>query len=191
MNTTTVANYLRDNVDWSRFYALVQTIGNTLNAPKYRFLKSDLIEQSLAVYSKNNRVIYVNRQGVDHELPELNTTLEMKYSAKALHSPKGVLKKTVSPVTLVNTLGDYVASKLPDDYAEYLLIADTRGVVVAHRSVLEKHLHFPKGQIVARGMPLSVCELVTSNVSFNVTKKINLCEEFESWKSEVISNVCA
>ena len=79
-----VAQYNRNHVDWVKFFSVVDTLGKTMNGQKDRFDKSDIIEMALDAYSDSN-ILYVNDDGVDHLLLNLNnahglpTTQEMKF----------------------------------------------------------------------------------------------------------------
>jgi len=166
-NITTVAEYLRNTVDWNKFYSLVDTLGKTLNAPKDRFEKSDLMETALASFSKNEEIEYVNRNGVDHLLPKIGTNLEMKYSASSLYSilkaktnPKISLKSKISSIRLVNTNSNKIPSCLPSGYADFLLIADIHGAFVLNRETLQEHIFFGSGFIEARNIPMTKAAIV-------------------------------
>lgn len=79
-----VVDYNRANVDWVKVFSVVDTLGKTMNGPKDRFDKSDIIEMSLDIFSNGN-IQRVDMVGCDHlltNLPNSNrtpTTQEMKF----------------------------------------------------------------------------------------------------------------
>lgn len=139
MNTThtaqDIARWLSDHVEWNRFFSLVDGIGDTLNGFKNRFDKSDLLEQSLEVYS-NGLLRWVDRLGTDLEMPD-GTTIEMKYSEDCLYGKRG-LRDCVKDLQLLNSRGSGLGRGLPDTYASFLLICDRQGVAVVDRETLSE-----------------------------------------------------
>jgi hypothetical protein len=163
----TVADYLRDTVDWNKFYSVVDTIGKSLNGAKDRFEKSDLFEGALEAYSKNQEIKYVNENGVDHLLPKINTNLEMKFSSGGLYhvrkpktEKKVILKDKISSIRLVNTNSDTVRTALPDNYADFLVLVDVNGAAVISKETLKKYLRFGQGHIEAQNIPISEVAIV-------------------------------
>ena len=74
MNTKEYANDLRSAINFKDYSSLVFNLGTQLNSPKDRFDKSDIIEQSIEVYS-DNRLKYVDLVGRDHT--DLDTGLDL------------------------------------------------------------------------------------------------------------------
>lgn len=163
MTKEQVAEYLKDTIDWSAFYSLVDTVGKTMNEAKDRFEKSDLFEGALEAYS-DGRVKYVNKNGVDHLLPEINENLEMKYSTSGLYK---VRKKTgitlhdvIGSIRLVNTNTDKIPTTLPANYANYLLLVDLNGAAVIDVATLKQYLFFGAGFIEARNIPIDKFKII-------------------------------
>jgi hypothetical protein len=190
MNNTvqSVAKYFQKNVSWHSFFSLVDNIGDSLNSPKLRFLKSDLIERAIAKYSKDGLVKYVNLEGIDFILEKLGTTLEMKYSSKSLYTNKKKLKGKLSNIRLVNTNGNYMATKLPDTYSDFLMVADLNGVVIIDKETLNKYLFFGIGFIEARNVPMSAVTMVVGTHS-NIDRKktqVNIKEKYEDMQNKIL-----
>lgn len=58
---------LREDVDWDKFFRIVEHTGDDLNSRKDRFDKSDIFELSLQRCSSGN-VVWVDKIGWDHEV---------------------------------------------------------------------------------------------------------------------------
>ena len=177
-----VAEYNRSCVDWSKFFSVVDTLGKTMNGQKDRFDKSDIIEMALDAYSDAN-ILYVNEDGVDHLLLNLNnaqgdpTTQEMKFVGTLFYKEfaieraskkKGIagrkeLRQAGQPISLklVNSMGQNKHTALPSNYAEFLLVADNNSAHVVKVSDLTPYLHFGGDGIEARKVP---CNLFTKVV---------------------------
>ena len=192
-----VATYLRNNVDWNKFYSVVDTIGASLNGAKDRFEKSDLFEGALEAYSTNQEIKYVNNPGVDHLLPAIGTNLEMKFSSSGLYhvrKPKTkreiVLKDKIGGIRLVNTNSDTVRTSLPAGYADFLLLVDINGAAVISKTTLKQYLKFGQGHIEAVNIPMSeVIQIVgpDSNIKRKVLNNFNYKEAKKQFQLDFLS----
>ena len=155
ITTQVVANYFSDNVNWDYFYSAVDTLGDSLNSPKNRFDKSDILELAVDVFS-DGKVKHHNETGRDFYIPELDIFCEMKYETDLLFKSSSVLKDHNS-LTLVNTMGSNDRVKLPEDYADFLLAVGSKGCAVVDKVTLEKYLDTASdsGQIKAKNIPSS------------------------------------
>lgn len=97
---------LRDCLDWHSYVDLVHALGDQLNNRKDRFDKSDIIEQSLEVYT-DGRLQYMDDVGVDHIDTVHNYTLEFKYVADGMYTAKNKRLKARVKVKLKNSLGTH------------------------------------------------------------------------------------
>ena len=174
-----VSNYNKTNVDWSRFFSAVETIGSTMNGQKDRFDKSDLIEKALSHFS-NGAIQYANYDGIDHLLTNLlqvngdPTTQEMKFqggsfynhrvvqraSKKRLINSVTAITKLNKPVTvkLTNSNGENKRKSLPSTYAEFLLVVDNYSAFVVKVSDLTPYLKFNGDGIEAKKVPVELFE---------------------------------
>jgi len=135
MNTTTLAQTLKEKVDWNKYATLVNCVGHELNERKLRFDKSDLFERSLEIFS-NKFLVYVDQLGTDHVLPD-GTTIEMKYTEGSLFTKKNKNpKKFVADLQLMNSRGSSQGRVLPESYADYLLICDTHSAAIISKQDL-------------------------------------------------------
>jgi len=90
LDTKTYAEDLRIAINYQAYARLTDSLGDQLNERKDRFDKSDIIEQSLDVYS-NGRLQWVDDIGRDHIDTQYNFDLEFKYGHDSIYTKK---KKT-------------------------------------------------------------------------------------------------
>ena len=169
-----VVKYNKNNVNWDKFFSVIDTLGSTMNGQKDRFDKSDIIEMALDAYS-NGAIQYVNDDGVDHKLVNLlnskneSTTQEMtfvgvlfykEFVVERANKKRGIpsikeLRATNQPVTLklVNSMGSNTHKVLPANYAEFLLIADNNSIHVIEVAALTPYLKFGGDGIEASKVP--------------------------------------
>jgi hypothetical protein len=136
--TKEVADYLSDTVDFYRFSKLVKQTGSQLNTPQKRFLKSTILERSIARYS-NNGLIYVNQNGCDFLIKGLDDTrLEMKYTEGAIYTETHTLRKNCT-FKLTNSHGTNRHVVLPDYYADFLIFLSECGAILFDKTTLIQH----------------------------------------------------
>jgi hypothetical protein len=172
-----VQAYNKSNVDWEKFFSVIDTLGSTMNGQKDRFDKSDIIEMALDAYS-HGAIKYINTNGVDHHLVNLldanndPTTQEMKFVGVLFYKEfvveranknRGVtgtkeLRPINQPITLklVNSMGSNSHKTLPADYAKFLLVADNHSVHVIEVSALTPYLKFGGDGIEACKVPCNL-----------------------------------
>lgn len=153
MNQTTVAARLRKAVNWDYFFTLVHTLGNSLDGPKYRFIKSDLLELAIEVFA-GNAIKWVNGEGCDHILDN-TIRIEMKHHKKSLYTAGGRPKKYVGPVRMQNTLGGGETRTLHDTF-DYLLITDQNSAAVVSHQIVRRSTRATSDAIViaSKHLPL-------------------------------------
>jgi hypothetical protein len=196
--------YNQNNVDWDKFFSVVDTLGSTMNGQKDRFDKSDIIEMAIDAYS-NGQIKYVNDDGVDHKLvnlPNANnepTTQEMKFVGTLFYkefvierankkrgtpSVKQLLPAKL-PITLklVNSMGSNSHTSLPANYAEFLLVADNHSIHVIKVSDLTPYLEFGGDGIEACKVP---CNLFHEVVGPNNIKNRKALQGF-NYKEEKLA----
>ena len=83
-----LAIFLKKNIEWKLFKSLLEHLGNSLNDRKGRFMKSDLIEYSLEIFS-NQKVIHIDEQGRDLKIPEKNCYCEVKFEKQLIFTERG------------------------------------------------------------------------------------------------------
>lgn len=168
MNQNELAEWLKQNVDWDRYFSLVHSLGAQLNAPKLRFDKSDLLEQGLAKFSQG-LIQWVDQRGCDHILPD-GTKIEMKFDSFSLHTNKRKdKKKTVKEIRLVNTLAGGENRVLEPTF-DYLLISDVKSVAVVAYSALTPFVEAKKDVIALKGLPASCIDYVCMPEEVTITE---------------------
>lgn len=140
-DTVEYGNRILSILDTSRYFRLVNSLGSQLNDRKSRFDKSDIIEQSLDVYS-NGILKWVDDIGFDLVDTEKNIKIEVKYEDKGLHTDTGNTKKIIK-YKIKNTLKELTTSTLSDP-ADYYLFLDRKGMGLISYKDMEPHLHITK-----------------------------------------------
>jgi len=169
-----VVKYNKTNVNWSKFFSVIDTLGSSMNGPKDRFDKSDIFEMALDAYS-NGHIKYVNGDGVDHHLVNLPdsfgnaTTQEMKFSSGLFYKEYVVeransrvgtpsVKKVYAAqksitLKLMNSMGSNSHKQLPTDYAVFLLTVDNYSAHVIAVAELLPYLKYTGDGIQAVQVP--------------------------------------
>lgn len=144
MNTKEYANDLRSAINFKDYSSLVFNLGTQLNSPKDRFDKSDIIEQSIEVYS-DNRLKYVDLVGRDHT--DLNTglDLEFKYVADGMFTKSGKQPKNVVKVKLKNSLGKNKGVEISNPADFYMIGQQDSIAIISFKEVQPFLVGVPDG----------------------------------------------
>jgi len=130
-------------IRWQKVHELCVSIGNELNDPQWRFLKAVFLENAVADYS-DNMLTYVGdkEKGCDFKITSLdNLKIEMKYTQECLfHSKKLTLRDKTKQITLLNSRGTNTHLKLPEHYADYLLIVEMNGAALISKEDLQHYV---------------------------------------------------
>ena len=171
-STQEVANFFSKMVNWNYFYSAVDTLGDSLNSPKNRFDKSDILELAIEVFS-DRAIEHINQTGRDFYIPLLGLNCEMKYDNDLLFDRSGRVRRT-NTLTLVNTMGNHKRDKLPENYSPFLLAVGLRGCAIVNRPTLEKFLdtESDSGQIKAKNVPSSEFVFVRTPDQLSARRKI-------------------
>lgn len=128
MKTIDYAKDLRAAINFKDYSSLVFNLGTQLNDRKDRFDKSDIIEQSIEVYS-DDRLKYVDGIGRDHTDKDTGLDLEFKYAADSMFTKKGKAPKKVVKVKLKNSLGKNKGTEISDP-ADYYMIGQQDAIAI-------------------------------------------------------------
>lgn len=128
-------------MDTLRYYRLVNGLGGQLNDRKSRFDKSDIIEQSLEVYSDGS-LEWVDEIGYDMVDVDSNAKIEVKYEDCGLTTRAGKRKSTIT-FKIKNTLKTLTTPCL-DNPADYYLFLDLRTIAGISYKDMEPYLHITK-----------------------------------------------
>lgn len=137
MNTTQYALDLRSVIDRNRYATLIDKLGNQLNSRKDRFDKSDIIEQSIEIYS-NQRLKWVDDIGRDHHDTVLDLDLEFKYVNDGLFTSKKKPRAVVK-VKLKNSLGANKGATISDP-ADYYMIGQQDAIAIISWDEIKSYL---------------------------------------------------
>jgi len=111
------------DVDWRRFFTLVEGVGTDLDKHKNRFDKADIFEQALEEYSQK-KYRWDDEIGYDHFFLPTQEKFEVKSQKHVLYSEKGTPKERTKEIKLTNTLGDSSNRIFPRRF-DYLMTLDT------------------------------------------------------------------
>lgn len=128
MNIKEYNTQLQTVLDSSRYATLIQNLGTQLNDRKDRFDKSDIIEQSIEIYT-NGRLKWVDDIGRDHHDTETGYDLEFKYIADGLFTAKRKNPKKDVKVKLKNSLGKFKSTTIKDP-ADYYMIGQQDAIAI-------------------------------------------------------------
>lgn len=192
MEYTNVVEVLKNNINWQRFVNLCASIGNELNSPQWRFLKAVFLESAVAAYSKG-MVTYVgeSERGCDFVIPSLNNAkIEMKYTAEALYTAKGTARRDCKSVTLLNSKGTNTHLALPEEYADYLLIVESRGASLISKENLQKYV-VVKGDSLTACIPTSELTVIFQPTDLGeiIKKDLGIKAKFLELISDIVENI--
>ena len=134
--------YFRDKVFWQLYVDGIEWIGPQLNERSERFFKAKLIEKSLCSFCENpNDMVHVDQEGRDLYVASLFDFTEVKFEKHSMYTPKGKRKGLIGKnLTLLNSKGTNKHKKLPDHYANSLLILDSSAAAIVRKPTPEKLL---------------------------------------------------
>lgn len=136
MSTENVAKFIKDSVEWSSMFSMINAVGDTLNGRKDRFDKAEIIERGLARYSGGN-IHHIDDIGADHFIPLLNVKIEVKFVKHNIFTKVGKQPSLVSHAKLTNTLGSSHDRTLENTF-DYLLLLETNGAaLISYSDLLE------------------------------------------------------
>jgi len=125
-------------LDVTRYYKLVNSLGPQLNDRKSRFDKSDIIEQSIDIYS-NSTFKWVDQEGYDLFDEEQNIKIEVKYVDQGLFTEKRNNKAYIK-YKIKNTLKELTSSTLSNP-ADYYLFLELNGMALISYKDMEEYLY--------------------------------------------------
>lgn len=187
-----VADFFSKSVDWDLFFSTVDAIGDSLNSPKNRFDKSDILELAIEVFS-NKKITHHNKNYRDFYIPSLGIYCEMKYSINLLFNKRGVSKSKIN-LTLINTMGkNEKRNKLPKDYSDYLIAVDSQGCAVIDKLTLSQYLDSSSdsGQIKAKKIPIDKVILVREplDIKRRTIKNLDYSQAKLELQKEFLTNI--
>lgn len=184
------AKDLNNSIDFSRYIGLVEYIGTSLNAPKDRFDKADIIEGSLEVYS-NDRLKWIDEEGRDHLDTENGNHIEFKYLTDGLYTKKsGNLKPFTSSYKIKNSLGKNKGVTLENN-ADYYILAQQDAMAIIDYENIKKYLRATGDGIEAK-IPSDSLTFIfpkTNKDGKNNSVRVNYKEEKRKMQRMIIENI--
>ena len=176
MKTEDYANELKSAINYIDYATLVYSLGNSLNSRKDRFDKSDIIEQSIEVYSEG-RLRYVDDVGRDHIDTKYNLDIEFKFVADGIFTKKRKVPKDLVKVKLKNSLGKHKGTKMK--FADFYIIGQQDSLAIISGKELEPHLvavpdgieaHVPFETLYFIFKPENISEISMLNLDYKKAK---------------------
>ena len=177
------------NLDVLRFFKLVNGLGRQLNDRKSRFDKSDIIEQSLDVYSESH-LQWVDEIGYDMIHAESGRTVEVKYQDYGITTRAGKRKKTLT-FKIKNTLKNLTTHCLSEP-ADYYLFLDLQTIVGITYTKMEPYLHITKsGDGIECKIPIECVEILCERgaLASDACATVNYKEEKHKLQRRLIDMV--
>jgi len=128
MNTLEYAKYLRSILDFKSYANLVYSLGNSLNGKKDRFDKSDIIEQSIEVFTER-RLKWIDEDGRDHNDVIMRLYLELKYVTDGMWTSKRKDPKKTVKIKIKNSLGTNKGINISNP-ADYYMICQQDSIAI-------------------------------------------------------------
>jgi len=159
-DVTIIADFLKKNVDWQKFVNLCASVGTQFNDAQWRFFKAVIFETAVEKFS-GGLIKYVAQEGCDFIIPSFNNTkIEMKYTEDVLYTAKSIIpRKQTKSITLLNSKGTNTHSKLPDTYADFLLVVGQRGAALIDKNTLANYIEI-KGDSITATIPTDQMQFI-------------------------------
>lgn len=216
ISTLKVKMYIKDAVDWNKFFSVIRALGSSMNGQKDRFDKSDIIELAFSEFS-SGQIEYINENGVDHILKNLfycdeRIGVEMKFLTSAFYGMRVTQRKskatnyhseqerivniqklkdngTIS-IKLMNSNGNNKHKTLPENYAKFLLVVDSYSASIVEVSKLIPYLIFTGDGITAKSVPRNLFTEIVSQKDFTIQDKQhkNYKEEKTKFQKKFLSH---
>ena len=160
-DTQKYSDRILQNLDVNRYYKLVNGLGPQLNDRKSRFDKSDIIEQSIDIYS-NGTFKWVDQEGYDLLDQEHNVKIEVKYEDHGLFTKTGNNKGHIQ-YKIKNTLKELTTPTLTNP-ADYYLFLELNGMALISYKDMEEYLSITKAKDgITSKIPFGKAELFSQN----------------------------
>ena len=137
MTTRVYASTLNEALNKEAYATLIESLGKQLNDRKDRFDKSDIIEQSLEVYT-DGRLKWVDDIGRDHNDVVTGYDLEFKYGHDSIFTKKKKAKRIIK-VKLKNSLGANKGVEVSDP-ADYYMIGQQDAIALMSWEEIKPYL---------------------------------------------------
>ena len=184
-DTQKYSDRILQHLDVNRYYKLVNGLGPQLNDRKSRFDKSDIIEQSIDIYS-NGTFKWVDQEGYDLLDQEQNIKIEVKYEDHGLFTNKRNNKAYIQ-YKIKNTLKELTTPTLTNP-ADYYLFLELNGMALISYKDMEEYLSITKAKDgITSKIPFGKAELFSQNSNKESNElSINYKEEKHALQRRII-----
>lgn len=183
MDTITYAKDLKTAIDAQLYTTMVASMGTSLNSPKDRFDKSDIIEQVVMVAS-NDRLKWVDSVGRDHNDTLTGLDIEFKYLSSGMITKKGKDKKTVG-VKIKNSNGTNKNGATIKDPADFYMLGQENAIAIISYEDMKPYLT-ALGDGISAEIPFDKLTFVfrPDEVDISIVTEFN----YKKWKAEAQMN---
>lgn len=184
-DTQKYSDRILQHLDVNRYYKLVNGMGPQLNDRKSRFDKSDIIEQSIDIYS-NGTFKWVDQEGYDLLDEVHNVKIEVKYEDHGLFTKTGNNKGYIQ-YKIKNTLKELTTPTLTNP-ADYYLFLELNGMALISYKDMEEYLSITKAKDgITSKIPFGKAELFSQNSNKESNElSINYKEEKHALQRRII-----
>lgn len=183
MQTVEYASDLKKSFDHQLYTTMVMSMGESLNSPKDRFDKSDIIEQVVMVAS-DNRLRWVDDVGRDHEDTFKNLDIEFKYLGYGMITEAGNPKKRVS-VKIKNSNGTNKNGSTITNPADFYMLGQQNAIAIISYKDMEPYLT-ALGDGISAEIPFDKLTFVFVPDDVDTKKIVDF--NYKKWKAEAQLN---
>lgn len=188
-NQDHVVKYIKRVLDFKYIFSMNNTLSHMYNERMVRFVKSELLSRTIQKISRG-KLLYVNQNGYDFFLPELNVKIEFKSGIDIFGRPRS---SNTSLIKLDNTNGRDSRSKVYTKTFDYLLLIDlNRAGLIKYEDIQEYIKHDGDGRSLR--IPKSKIEVITESkrshsIHSDRKKYIYIDDRLEQAMNQMIDDV--
>lgn len=181
--TLEYANDLKKSISAQLYATMVASMGTSLNSPKDRFDKSDIIEQVIMVAS-NDRLKWVDGVGRDHNDTSTGLDIEFKYLSYGMITKSGNNKKKVS-VKIKNSNGTNKNGATIKNPADYYMLGQENAIAIISYTDMQPYLT-ALGDGISAEIPFDKLTFVfrPEDVDTSIVTEFN----YKKWKAQAQMN---
>lgn len=190
-----IADHLKSNVNWQRFVNFVYSLDKQLNTNQNRFNKGKVLELCVQEYSDGSlKYVGDTENGCDFLINNKNfkdVRLEMKFLERGLCTPVREKKPMFTKqIKLMSSNGTNKHTKLPKNYADYLMLVTKNSGAVIDKNKLQKCISLAGDGIIAE-IPVKDMIFIfePSDVRKIKISNFDLCKKYDEATIETIRSV--
>lgn len=179
METADYANDLKKSFNAQLYTTMVMSMANSLNSPKDRFDKSDIIEQVVS-FASNNRLHWVDDIGRDHIDTVRKLAGEFKFLSYGMITKTGNPRKKVT-AKIKNTNGTNKNGNKITNPADFYMLGQENAIAIISYKDLEPCL-IPLGDGISAKIPYDKLTFLFLPNEVDTNKVVDL--NYKKWKAK-------